>query len=262
MYCRCCGEKLDSPIFYGKLLSHNVAYYDCNTCGYVQTEKPYWLEEAYTSPINNSDTGLVFRNLRNANYVLAVMDLLDIDNDLKVVDYAGGYGLLVRILRDKGLDAYWTDPFCKNFFAINFENNLNLGKTGLVTAFEAFEHFEFPLIELENMIKMSDNVLFSTDLIPNSTPKFKEWWYYGEEHGQHIGFFRKKTLQFLATKYNKNLYTNGSDLHLFSGKKISPFLLSLKYKLYTYLPRIMNFRRSSKTWQDFLNIRELILKDN
>lgn len=260
-YCRCCGKKVDSSIFQGKLLCHLVSYYSCNECGYFQTEKPFWLNEAYLNPINNSDTGLVLRNIRNANFVLATMDLLSIPNGHKVVDFAGGYGLLVRILRDRGLNAYWFDPFCKNIFAIGFENDTNSGKTGLVTAFEAFEHFEFPLAELEKMFEISGNVLFSTDLIPDPIPNFKDWWYYGEEHGQHVGFFRLKTLNYLAKKYGKYLYTNGTDLHILSDKKINPFLWKSKYTLYSYFPFIMNRKRVSKTWQDFLLMRETVLKN-
>ena len=258
--CRCCGDILESPTFHGMLLGNKVSYFDCLNCGYVQTESPYWLDEAYASPINNSDTGLVLRNLRNVNYVLVALDLLGISDNEKVLDYAGGYGLLVRLLRDKGLNAYWSDPFCKNFFAIGFENNFIVGNTALVTSFEAFEHFEFPLIELEKMFKISPNLLFSTDLIPKVIPEFKEWWYYGEEHGQHIGFFRIETLRFIAKRYDKYLYTNGVDLHLLSDKKINPFIWRLKYRMYTMFPRLMNLRRSSKTWQDFLDIRELIFK--
>ena len=37
----------------------------CPKCGYVQTETPYWLEQAYVHAINRSDTGLLRRNARN-----------------------------------------------------------------------------------------------------------------------------------------------------------------------------------------------------
>ena len=260
MNCRCCGDVLISSVFSGVLLGREIAYYDCPNCGYVQTESPYWLDEAYLRPINNSDTGLVLRNIRNSNYVLVALDLLGLKGGVKVVDFAGGYGLLVRLLRDKGVDALWTDPFCKNIFAIGFEMGPETREIGLITAFEAFEHFEYPLIELEKMFNISANVLFSTDLISDSLPRFDEWWYYGEEHGQHIGFFRHRTLKYLAKKYNKYLYTNGRDIHLLSDSRINGFLWALKYRLYTFFPRIINIKRASKTWQDFIYTRQMILK--
>ena len=32
---------------YAKILKKDIAYFDCDQCGYVQTEEPFWLEEAY-----------------------------------------------------------------------------------------------------------------------------------------------------------------------------------------------------------------------
>lgn len=257
--CRCCGCLVETSSIKGNLLNHSVNYFSCSECGYFQTETPYWLDEAYQSPINISDTGLVHRNIRNSNLVLAALDVLSIPNGYNVLDYAGGYGLLVRIMRDKGINAFWFDPYCKNLFSIGFESDLNPDGTSLVTAFEAFEHFVFPIVELEKMLKISANILFSTNLIPDSVPEFKDWWYYGEEHGQHVGFFRLKTLHFIAKKYGKHLYTNGSDIHIFSDKKISPIRFKLRYLLYNYMPIVMSRKRTSKTWQDFLFIRNALL---
>ena len=44
--------------------------------GYVQTEDPTWLDEAYASPINPSDTGIMDRNLSNVELVLASLALM------------------------------------------------------------------------------------------------------------------------------------------------------------------------------------------
>ncbi len=38
-------------------------------------------------------------------------------DNVKVIYFAGGYGLLVSILRDVGVYAYWSDPFTSNFVA-------------------------------------------------------------------------------------------------------------------------------------------------
>ena len=61
--CRVCKmevEALFSTVILGK---YSVKYFKCSQCGYVQTEEPYWLEEAYNTPINDSDTGMIMRNL-------------------------------------------------------------------------------------------------------------------------------------------------------------------------------------------------------
>jgi Nif-specific regulatory protein len=39
-----------------------------------------------------------------------------------VVDCAGGYGILVRLLRDYGVNALWSDPYCENVLAKGFES--------------------------------------------------------------------------------------------------------------------------------------------
>ena len=65
--CRVCKTQLQA-IFTSVLLEkYYTQYYQCNHCGYVQTGEPFWLEEAYNIPINESDTGMIMRNywLRN-----------------------------------------------------------------------------------------------------------------------------------------------------------------------------------------------------
>lgn len=195
----------------GAVLSHTVDYFECNTCGYVQTEWPFWLEEAYSKPINVSDTGVVARNLANARIVLGSLWHLGCLTG-RVVDYAGGCGLLVRLLRDYGVDALWSDRYCSNVLASGFEHTGE--KAELATAFEAFEHFLDPERELLEMLKIAPNILLSTQLIPEPIPAHQAWWYFGKEHGQHIGFFRLRTLKLLARKYGKTLWTNGMSYHL------------------------------------------------
>jgi len=81
------------------------------------------------------------------------------------------------------------------------------------------------------------------------------WWYYGLHHGQHIGFYRLKTLQYLAEKYGKALYTNGKSCHLFiepgaRSKMVLPFHLLVK--LSCFMPLISSRFFASKTWGNYL----------
>ena len=137
------------------------------------------------------------RNQANARIVLATMFILNKFDGI-VVDCAGGYGILVRLLRDYGINAFWSDLFCENLVARGFEHTNETAD--LVTAFEVFEHFENPATEIDRLLKISPNVLFSTDIMADPAPKQEDWWYYGKEHGQHIGFFRIRTLENLAQK--------------------------------------------------------------
>lgn len=192
--------------------------------------KTYWLDKAYENAINNSDVGLVQRNLSDLKVTLVTIFLLH-KSDHVIVDFAGGYGLLVRLLRDSGIDAFWLDRYFNNIFSKGFEYTGS--KASLITSFESLEHFERPIDELSSMFQVSGDVLLSTELVPELTPNHDQWWYYGKEHGQHIGFFRLETLEFIAKKFNKKLLSDGKRYHLFTSVAVNPFLfrLALKYKI-------------------------------
>ena len=244
--CRCCGS-LVKQLLSGSLIGHSVTYFECNKCGYVQTESPYWLDQAYVDAINDSDTGIMLRNQVNARIVLATMLMLrKLDGTL--VDCAGGYGILVRLLRDFGVNALWSDRYCKNLLARGFEYTNE--RATLVTAFEAFEHFVNPADELDRLLSIAPNVLFSTDIIADPAPKHDDWWYYGKEHGQHIGFFRIKTLEKLAQERGKYLVSNGTTCHLITDKPINQVLWQLIIRYNIFIPFILRRRLTSKVWSD------------
>ncbi len=246
--CRCCGGDTDF-VFSGMLLNHQVKYFDCSNCGYVQTESPYWLEEAYSEAINDSDTGIMARNQYNARAVLVTMWLM---GELKgtLVDCAGGYGILVRLLRDFGINALWSDRYCQNLLAKGFEHTDQ--SAILATAFEAFEHFVNPEEELDRLLSIAPNVLFSTDIISDPAPRQDDWWYYGREHGQHIGFFRIKTLKMIAEKRDKYFYSNGTSYHFISEKPINSVMWNFLLRRNQLLTLLIKKKLHSKTWSDHL----------
>lgn len=246
-FCRCCSGQA-RQVFRAPLLGNIIGYYDCSACGYVQTESPYWLEKAYSSAINDCDTGIMIRNQVNVGLVLATLTSLNIRRGY-VVDCAGGYGILVRLLRDQGVNALWSDPYCKNLLAVGFEH---AGEAAdLVTSFEAFEHFVDPGLEVKKLFSIAPNLLISTELIASPAPSQDKWWYYGPDHGQHIGFFRLETLQMLATKFNKHLVSNGQNYHLLTDKPINSFKWNLSVRIARRLNRLYGCGLRSKVWQDF-----------
>lgn len=246
--CRTCGEHA-TPLWSANILNFNVQYFECSNCGYVQTEQPYWLDCAYAEAINTSDTGIMLRNIVNARIVLTTLLSLGIPRG-RVVDCAGGYGILVRLLRDYGVDAWWSDRYSQNLVARGFEFT---GQTAsLVTAFEAFEHFVDPSKELDNLLAIAPNVLLSTELIPTPTPLHGSWWYYGKEHGQHIGFFRAGTLEMMAKRRGKWFSTDGINCHLISDKPVTALLWRMLKRSNRLMPTVMKAWLSPKTWNDHL----------
>jgi hypothetical protein len=248
--CRCCGAEV-RQLFSGSLIGHNVGYFECLACGYVQTETPHWLNQAYAEAINDSDTGIMSRNQVNAKIVLATMLMLG-KLDGTLVDYAGGYGILVRLLRDFGVNALWSDRYCQNLLAKGFEYTTE--KADLVTAFEAFEHFVNPVEELSRMMSIAPNVLFSTQIISDPAPQQDNWWYYAKEHGQHIGFFRIRTLEKLARDQGKYLLSNGTSYHLITDRPVNLSVWKILIRFNHFFTLMLQRRLVSKVWIDHIQM--------
>lgn len=221
--CNICGGET-SKIFDALVLGkYTVDYLQCKSCGFIQTEKPYWLKEAYVSAITSIDVGLIYRNLSFSATVPAILDMFSTKGE-SYIDYGGGYGMFVRIMRDKGYDFYLHDIYAENMFAKYFElkDFSGDGKFAALTAFEVFEHLEDPLNELEKMFELSDTIIFSTALQPRSGfTSAEDWWYFTPETGQHIAFYNTQSLEIISKKYNCHLYSNKSDLHILTRRKLS-----------------------------------------
>jgi len=118
------------------------------------------------------------------------------------------------MLRDKGINAFWSDQYASNLLCRGFE--YQGGNADLVTAFEALEHFVNSTAEIERLTAIAPNILLTTSLIPSPAPLPHQWWYIGLEHGQHIGFFRLRTLACLAHSLDLHLVLDQSSEHLLS----------------------------------------------
>lgn len=223
--CKICGKE-SHFLFESLVLSkYPVSYYQCHSCKFIQTEKPYWLEEAYSSAIGNLDIGLLHRNNIFSNSIPGILDQFSIPQD-SYIDYGGGYGVFVRIMRDKGYDFYLYDKYCENLFAQFFEfENAASQKFAALTAFEVFEHLAEPIDEITKMFEFSDVIIFSTEIQPNITfSSDKDWWYFVPSGGQHIALYTVESLNHIASLLNCHLYTNRTNLHVLSKNEImNPF---------------------------------------
>lgn len=221
MNCNICNTPA-REVFHAKILGkYEAPYFQCPACGFLRVPNPFWLAESYSSAITALDIGLLKRNLELREVVLAIVRTY-FNPAGKFLDYGGGYGVLVRLLRDRGLDFYRQDIYADNLFARNFDlADAACDKFELLTAFEVFEHLEDPAAEVEKMLQFSDNILFSTELQPIPHPTPETWWYVLPEIGQHISFFSKRSLEALAKRMGLQLSTNGKNLHLLSRKKVA-----------------------------------------
>jgi hypothetical protein len=227
MKCKIC-EQTSTPLFSAKVLNeHQVQYYKCSHCKFIQTEEPYWLAASYSSAITQLDIGLIQRNMELSK-ITAVLINTFFNTKNSFIDFAGGYGMLVRMMRDFGYSFFRQDKYCENTFSKNFDvTDQKETKFELLTAFEVFEHLENPMHDIDEMLSYSNNILFSTILQPHDQVTPSNWWYISPEIGQHISLFHRITLENIAKHKGLYFYTNGKNIHLFTKRKINSILFKL-----------------------------------
>lgn len=230
MKCKIC-DSLSEKIFEKTILQkYNTGYYKCTQCNFIQTEDPFWLKEAYASAITSLDIGLLYRNNYLKKEISKIIDCCFPKANM-MIDYAGGYGVFVRLMRDAGYNFYRQDNYCKNIFAEHFDiTDTPTKKFDLVTAFEVLEHFNDPLNEIEAILKYADNAIFTTEIAPKDNQDIENWWYIAQETGQHIAFYSEDTMEIIAKKFNKYYYTKDKTLHLFTSQRLEDYKINYVFR--------------------------------
>ena len=253
--CRICEERT-APIFQARILDkHDAAYFRCPGCGLIQTEPPYWLDEAYDQAICLQDVGLVRRNLELAAKLRNILPA-HFDPGGRFLDYAGGYGLMVRLMRDEGFAFQRHDPLCANIFAQGFDvPELTNQRFETITAFELLEHLEEPMATVGRLLEHTDTLLFSTRLQPEPWPRrVDDWWYFWPQTGQHVTFYTLPALRVLAEKTGTTLYSDGTALHLLTRRTFSTDPLARPRGVFASLERLL------ERWRRSLNKRMFPVK--
>lgn len=197
--CRLCDSPLELVVTQKVLRKYDVRYFRCAACDLLQTEKPYWLAESYDDSVAVLDTGAIDRNLLCADLVTVIAWLARVGPQQSCLDFGGGNGVFVRLMRDRGLDFRWSDKFAANLYARGFEGD-GERPHDLVTAFEVFEHFDDVKGEVERLFAPKHRfVLVSTFLHRGHRDN---WWYYVPEVGQHVAFYSRQTMACIAQRYD------------------------------------------------------------
>jgi len=255
MDCAICHDDM-APIFSMVLLRrHTVQFYSCQSCGLLRSEAPYWLDEAYSEAIASTDTGLVARNIENSKFLSIFLELWFQVRGL-YIDVAGGYGLLTRLMRDKGFDFLSIDRYCKPLFA---PKDIRAGPVvaQCLLAFEVIEHLADPVGFLAEHFERYScrTILFSTQTFQGLPPN-PEWWYYSPETGQHITFYQTRTLEHLARRLGCEYVQIRRNIHLITDRPLRRTLLRcIGSKLLSNLLEVyVGHRRAGKsfTWTDHL----------
>jgi hypothetical protein len=196
--CSLCGAEAEWCTRQRLLGRHDVDYFQCRRCELLQTESPYWLDEAYAQAMSQLDTGAVLRNQDSSRIATLLALVLHVSPAAPCLDYGGGHGVFARMMRDVGLDFHWYDKHAENLFARGFEGDFRQHYT-LVTAFEVLEHLADVRAELEQLFAPRHDFVFVATLLHAGHQA--GWWYYMLESGQHVSFFSRRTMELVGEMF-------------------------------------------------------------
>lgn len=248
--CRLCNG-LTTVKFNMKVLGkYQVNYSECGTCFSLQTEPPFWLEDAYKdNNLSNLDTGAVQRCINNLSVCLFISKFLKLKN---TVDYGGGDGLLCRMLRDHKINCFVKDKYSIPTYAQGFTKP-DFTKPDLLLGFELIEHFPNPAVDLNSLFEPSPEVLIlSTAFYKNQN---QDWWYLSPESGQHVFFYSKKALLLIANRFEYNLITGGGFIILTkntSALKNIILKIIISSRMRKFLKSLISFMPTHGIWNDYL----------
>lgn len=252
MNCTICDAPRRVAFEHLVLGKYQSVYEFCERCGLLQAADPFWLDEAYADAIAATDTGLVQRNILNAN-LLTVLLATVFERGGRYLDIAGGYGMLTRMMRDNGFDFYWSDKYCSNLLARGFGVDATAPPFTAVTAFEVLEHLEDPVGFVKDALASAQtrSIVLSTELFHGTPPEPATWWYYMFDAGQHISFYQPRTLHAIADQCSLRCYSNGN-IHLLTDRHISPYLYRAltSPRLIKLFAPVIRQTMKSKTLQD------------
>lgn len=213
--CRLCAGPVDRVRSMKVLGRHEVGLHQCRMCRFIQTDTPWWLDEAYSSAITATDVGLVARCTALSGRIPSVLACAP-RRGSSVLDWGGGYGLLTRMLRDRGIDCWHWDPHCVNIHAPHHGADVtDRERWGAILAVEVLEHLVDPWQFFRPAALKADLLVVTTCLAPEGPIPGKDWWYWAPEHGQHVSFYTRRSMEHVADEIGM-VYTPAGQMHVFS----------------------------------------------
>lgn len=195
-----------------------VYYYRCTQCGFVfAPEIAQWTPEQFKEFIYNEDYARFdpdFAQARpNANAEMLNKAFAGVREQITILDYGGGNGLMAQKLQQMGFTAESYDPF------YDAEKPASGQLYDLVSAFEVFEHTPFPLEMMNEILGyLKDNgiLLFSTlKSDENIYPHGRLTWWYASPRNGHISIFSETSLRVLGKIYGLNFHSFSPGVHMY-----------------------------------------------
>lgn len=250
---------------------YRADYYYDEKIGYIFVRQPHWLDEAYSEAIHSLDTGVLARNSINIDIINRCISVNDNHHIVDGIDPGGGYGIFVRGMRDIGFDFYWNDKYCNNLLARGFEAQSR--QYSVAVSFEVLEHLPNPIEFLqESCEKFRFNTcFFSALLFDEQNLPDMNWWYWAFEGGQHISFFSRRGLEWMAEQLEMRLWYIKGDVFAFSTLEWKPLFDNIRMRAWrrvrNRVDRMLLLqqttpRRESLTWSDHVKLRDKLRSDN
>jgi hypothetical protein len=226
--CRLCGSD-SHKIFSAKVLEkYDVGYYKCIECNSIQTELPYWLDEAYFSNLSISDFGAIQRNIHNFVTVYLISKIYKIK---LVSDYGGGDGFLCRLLRDYRVNCYVTDKYASPTYAGKYFNPESV-EPQMRVAFEVIEHFDKPVEQLREIFEGEPKIIILSTLLNDGEDK--SWWYFSFVTGQHIFLYSRLSMEYIANSFSYNFFIDKEFIVFYKKAYLLKFLFRVIQNKYIF----------------------------
>lgn len=214
LVCRCECKSLFEFRVRGQF---DAELFECKKCRFTFVSNPSWLESSFNRELNELDLGTIDRCLIFADFTEALITSIGKASG-RFLDWGGGYGILTRIMRDRGLDFENYDPFVNALFVGPAVGD-NDKKYDLITMSEVALHITNPVEVLAKILRNCDYLLISAVIAPSSIPQ--DWWYLMPDTGQHVAIYHPESIRELARQLRVNVMSDGKFFHLFYKKDIS-----------------------------------------
>lgn len=192
-----------------------VYYRRCARCGFVfSSDFDGWELEDFQRYIYNADYGLVDPDYAEARPVgnarLVTESFAGSREQMRILDYGGGAGLLAERLREQGFRAETYDPFSEFI-------QLPAGRFDLVTCFEVMEHVPRPretVAAMVGLLKDEGAILFSTLVQPKDFARVGLGWWYAAPRNGHISLYTTAALARLFGEVGMKVVSFSEAVHM------------------------------------------------
>ena len=215
--CPICGSTTSEILSYDLEGGKRANLVKCASCRFTFVSEPFWLAASFSSALNRMDVGSVDRSLLVADFVHGLLGRRSPRASWSVLDIGGGDGLVTRVLRDRGVDCRWVDPYCEPVYyvgpKVRPEDHFDLAVMSEVAL-----HLPDPVGTFDGLLRQADRVLFTAVVPPDTVPQ--DWWYLMPSTGQHIAFYPTSAIAAMAERLGVEWCSDGKFFHLLSRKKI------------------------------------------